>query len=175
MSLGKEDGFTLTEVLVSLIIISLSMAAIWQGAGMVTQLNKRVSTQQHGLTTMDAFTDKMARSLIPLQPIEGADLRGDATRMVFGCQRDDDAYGCALAAPEGKFFYISDGKTYTTWPPEVDVAGNRPARLSAVLLRSSQGKSLAVLKLPVEHVGDCQFDMISRTCRDDAAVSEGAP
>jgi len=175
MTIQDEDGFTLAEMLVSLVIFSLSMAVIWQGAGLVSRLNSRVNTQKIEAASLQTIAVDLEKRLSPLQPITDSQLTGHPTHMLFQCDRDVATQNCAYNAPLGHFVYIAEGARYADWPPARPEHSNESARLTAVALENEQGKSLALVKFPVEHSADCQFDMISRTCRPDNAISETLP
>jgi len=175
MNMKNESGFTLAEMLVSLVIFSLSMAIIWQGAGLVSRLNSRINTQKTEVARIQAIVADVNARLSPLQPITDGQLTGHATHMAFQCKPKAPSQNCAYSAPFGHFVYISDGARYADWPPVKSTASDGPARLTALALENDRGKSLAAIKFPVEHTADCQFDMISRTCRSDSAISETAP
>lgn len=175
MTVTDERGFTLAEMLVSLIIFSLSMAIIWQGAGLVSQLNNRINAHRTEMAKINAITVDVNARLSSLQPITDGQLTGHATHMAFQCEPNAPSQNCAYSAPFGHFVYISDGARYADWPPAKVTDSDEPARLTALALENDRGKSLAVIKFPVEHAANCQFDMISRTCRSDNAISETAP
>jgi len=175
MTMTDERGFTLAEMLVSLVIFSLSMAIIWQGAGVVSRLNNRINAHKAEMTKIETIAVDVNARLSPLQPITDGQLTGHATHIEFQCEPKALSQNCAYNAPFGHFVYISDGAQYADWPPARTTASDEPARLMALALENDRGKSLAVIKFPVEHTADCQFDMISRTCRSDNAISETAP
>jgi len=175
MNLRDERGFTLAEMLVSLVIFSLSMAIIWQGAGLVSRLNSRINAHKAEMARIQVIVADVNARLSPLQPITDGQLTGRATHMEFQCEPKAPSENCAYNAPLGHFVYISDGARYSDWPPVKVTASDEPVRLAAVALENDRGKSLAVIKFPVEHAADCQFDMISRTCRSESAISETTP
>ncbi len=175
MTMGDERGFTLAEMLVSLVIFSLSMAIIWQGAGLVSGLNNRINAQKTEVARIQAIVADINARLSPLQPITDGQLTGHATHMAFQCEPKAPSQNCAYNLPLGHLVYVADGARYSDWSPAKTTASDEPARLAAVELENDQGKSLAVIKFPVEHTADCQFDMISRTCRSEDAISEATP
>lgn len=175
MNIKDESGVTLAEMLVSLVIFSLSMAVIWQGAGLVSRLNNRMTAQKADAMKIQKTAAELTARLSPLQPITDIQMTGQPAHMSFQCEPGAPSQNCAYSAPQGHFVYISDGARYPVWPPAKPEGAGEPARLTAVALEDDRGKSLALVKFPVEHRADCQFDMISRTCRSDDAISEITP
>jgi prepilin-type N-terminal cleavage/methylation domain-containing protein len=175
MTVNDEQGFTLAEMLVSLVIFSLAMAIIWQGAGLVSRLNTRVHVQQTTDLQVLALTRDLSAKLLPLQPITDSQLTGGASRITFQCEPKTVSQNCTYNLPLGHFIYIAEGARYAAWPQAKAEGVSEPLRLAALGVENDQGKSLAIIKFPVEHPADCQFDMISRTCRSEAAISEAIP
>ncbi len=172
MMLKDENGFTLTEMLVSLVIFSLSLAIIWQGAGLVSRLNNRVKSQKAETAQIQRIEAELSAKLLPLQPVTDSQLMGSPTHLEFECEPKATSINCSYNAPLGHFVYMSEGARYTNWPPAKPKGVSEAVRLTALALENDRGKSLALIKFPVEHTANCQFDMISRTCRSDDAFSE---
>ena len=175
MITSNEDGFTLAEMLVSLVIFSLSMAVIWQGAGLTSRLNTKLKIQKTDTIAVQKIGMDLKTRLSPLQPITDTQLTGDGTHLSFQCEPKVPSQNCSFDAPLGHFVYLSDGARYPTWPPVKSEESREPARLAALMIENDQGKSFAIIKFPVEHRADCQFDMISRVCRSETAVPEALP
>ena len=175
MSIHNEDGFTLAEMLVSLVIFSLSMAVIWQGAGLTSRLNAKLKIQKADAVALQKIEADLKARLSPLQPITDTELTGDRTHLSFQCEPKAPSQNCSFDAPLGHFVYLSEGARHPIWPPVKSEEVRESARLSALAIENDQGKSLAIIKFPVEHPADCQFDMISRVCRSETAVSEALP
>ena len=171
MNQRHDDGFTLVEALMALLIVSLSLAGVFEASRFVSHMDRRVLNARQAAQKDAAFQADLMAKLTPLQPIEGDDLSGDAHKMRFTCDPGTKSQNCAINAGDNRqFAYVGNGATAPQWPP-VAVEGGAPSRLEAVLVRDSRGNNIAVIKLPVEHNRNCQFDMISRTCRVQADSS----
>lgn len=167
MTRPRDDGFTLVEALVALLIISLSLAGVFEASRFVGRMDHRLlSTRQAGRADA-AFQADLTGRLAPLQPIDAGKLSGDAGMLHYVCSPGSTLQACSLASgPDRQFVYVADSHTLGQWPPAVQ-PGSPPARLEALLVRDRRGNNVAVIKFPVEHNGNCQFDMISRTCRNE--------
>ena len=160
-----QDGFTLVEALVALLIISLSLASVFEASRFVSRMDRPVVAVRQTEQADAAFQADLTRRLAPLQPIDAHGLSGDAHRMSLSCDPSEKKQTCAIDAPGNRqFAYVSGGRTLTQWPP-VAVEGAEPPRLEDILIRDGRGNIISTIKLPVEHNRNCQFDMISRTCR----------
>jgi len=176
MNLKKdESGFTLTEALVGLMVISLSLAGLLQATKIVSHLNHAVLAQKQSSKLAASFQADLAARLTPLQPILASDLIGTSHELHFACASSEKGTGthnCWTKAPFGSLAYVSDGKVYSAWPPlktapPSELATGEPTRLEAVLWHDGSGKNIGIVKLAVEQDKDCQFDMISRSCRTE--------
>jgi len=167
MTTSGEDGFTLVEALVALLIISLSLAGVLEAARFVAHLNARVMATRRVNVAATQLRDEVAHRLQPVQPITGDDLGGDAKHIHVRCPQGlPGTHDCGVDAQASlSFAYISQGQVLAVWPPQPDAPDVVQPRLEAVLLRDTAGKNIAVIPLPVEHNRNCAFDMISRTCR----------
>ena len=175
MTARNDDGFTLTEALVALLIISLSLAGVLETARFVARLNGHVVSERKSAIALTEARNDLATRLGVVQPIAGDDLAGEVRHMQFRCPEGlPGTRDCSASAPADiTFAYVSDQHAYTQWPPAPVTPDALPPRLEAVLLRDASGKNLAVVPLPVEHTRTCAFDMISRTCRVPASNSSG--
>lgn len=171
MKQRHDDGFTLVEALMALLIVSLSLAGVFEASRFVSHMDRRVLNARQTAQKDAAFQADLTTKLTPLQPIEGDDLSGDAHKMRFACDPGTKSQNCAIDAGEDRqFAYVGSGATVAQWPP-VAIENAIPPRLEAVLVRDGHGNNITVIKLPVEHNRNCQFDMISRTCRVQADSS----
>lgn len=169
MTPHNDQGFTLTEALVALLVISLGLAGLLQTSRIVSHFNKSVLAQRQESKSMKAFQAEMQTRFDPIQPINDTKLEGDGLQIRYACSREATTRDCHLDAPQGRFVYASDGQALAAWPPAAIEGHHEQVHLDAVMLRSPQGKTLALVKFPVEHGPDCQFDMISRACREEAS------
>lgn len=167
-----DSGFTLTEALIALLVISLALAGALQASRIVATFNKHVLAQAKADKDMIAFQAEASKRLLPLQPITENKFKGDARLMTFPCNPTAPTPLCTLSAPTGTFVYVSGGSVHATWPDGTPSLSIPSSRLEALALHDQQGKTLAIIKFPVEHAGDCQFDMISRTCREASHQAE---
>ncbi|HTN41928.1 MAG TPA: prepilin-type N-terminal cleavage/methylation domain-containing protein [Asticcacaulis sp.] len=165
----NDQGFTLTEALVALLVISLGLAGLLQTSRIVGHFNKSALNQRQEAKSMKAFQAEMQTRLDPIQPINDSKLEGDELQIRYACTREATTRDCHLNAPQGHFVYASDGEALAAWPPAAVEGRHSQVNLDAVMLRSPQGKTLALVKFPVEHGADCQFDMISRECREETS------
>ena len=171
MNQRHQDGFTLVEALIALLIISLSLAGVFEASRFVSRMDRHVLATRQTEQADAAFQAVLTRRLTPLQPIDAHGLSGDAHRIDLSCEPGAKSQACAVDTPANRqFAYISGGKTLTQWPP-VAVEGAEPPRLEGVLIQDGRGNIISTIKLSVEHNRNCQFDMISRTCRVQSASS----
>lgn len=165
-----DSGFTLTEMLVALVVISLSMAGLLQAVKMVSRTEHRLVVARQQARQIRDFSHIMATQLLARQPIIGDIVDADATSIYYACDAKVRIGGrdCHLSVPEGKLSYVSSGHAYDAWPLQTTTQDYVP-HLEAVIWQASSGKTLAVIKLSVEQASDCQFDMITRVCRTEVA------
>jgi len=170
-----DGGFTLTEMLVALLVISLSMAGLLQTVKMVSRYEQRLVIARRSAIDVDNFAGKLQAELLAQQPLESDTIDGDSRSLAYACEagRRTGPHDCHLTAPGGSFTYISDEQTSNNWPMP-DFKPGEVHRLEAVVWQNASGKTLAIVKLPVEQGSDCQFDMISRTCRSISAPETSA-
>ncbi len=172
---SQEDGFTLTEALVGLLIISLSLGGLLQAGRVVGHADKAALAQKRIIKSEVMFERELAEALRPIQPITATDLKGDGHFIHYACDKNQKGQGalkCSLNPPLGSLAYVSSGKVYSSWPPAGVLTADKATRLEAVLWHDDAGKNIGVLALPVEQGADCQFEMISRACRQSAPVHE---
>lgn len=175
MTMRNDHGFTLVEALMALLIISLSLAGVFEASRFVSHMNRRVLSVRKIAQTDATFQAELRAKLIPLQPIEGGELSGDVHKVHFACDSGTTAQNCSIDAGDNRqFAYVGNGQTANQWPPAT-VEDAIPPRLEAVLIRDGRGNNIATITLPVEHNRNCQFDMISRTCRVQADSSADSP
>ncbi|MDV6331309.1 prepilin-type N-terminal cleavage/methylation domain-containing protein [Asticcacaulis sp. 201] len=173
MTKPSEAGFTLAEMLVALVVISLALAGIWQGSRIVSRLNMKVEADRTSTLKLREYEAELRAKLEPLQPILGDAVIGSSRALRFACQAGEATPNCALSPPSGTFAYVSNGQVFSDWPPlaSAETPGQKP-RLQALIVRNTAEKNLIVVTLPVEHPADCQFDMISRACREVVPADE---
>ncbi len=172
-----DQGFTLTETLVALLVISLSLAALIVAASLVARFDRRgwtATKQEREIATTES---RIAAILHAREPLRGDDLVGTARRFDYVCTPGaGNAPDCHFTLSESDIpnvhmMYASENEIRPDWPPQTTTGETEPPRLEALILQDGQNKTLAVIRLGTDQDKDCQFDMISRTCRED---SQGA-
>ena len=163
---APDAGFTLTEMLVALLIISLSMAGLLAAVKLVSRYDQKLVAARREQRQVGAFAADLQAQLRARQPVIDGVVDGDSHALSYPCDASlrTGPHDCRLSAPEGELRYVSRAEALSVWPvPNLKPGETR--RLEAVVWRSASGKTLAIVKLPVEQGADCQFDMISRSCR----------
>ncbi len=154
-----DDGFTLTETLTALVVVSLALACIVTATTEVTHINRRiVQTHQAAVNTNDTVA-QVTTMLQARQPIMAKDLSGNVDG--FECLVGN----CRFRARPLRVAYLSGGKTSDYWPPLHWQHAEIEPRLEGVVLSDASGRTLATISLMTDEPKDCVFDMISRTCR----------
>lgn len=163
---AADAGFTLTEMLVALLIISLSMAGLLAAVKLVSRYDQRLITTRNEARAVKTFAENLQAQLLARQPIIDNRIDGDKRTIGYSCDANIQrgVHDCRLSVPHGELAYVSQGESLNAWPVQ-NLKVGETRRLEAVVWRSKAGKTLAIVKLPVEQGADCQFDMISRTCR----------
>lgn len=166
---GRQDeGFTLVEAVVALTVVSLALAGILAATSLITRHNRQVVTAQQSATAVEDTLSRLSTSLSPHQPFFAEDLTGSPRDIIYDCGVARCRF--RLSSPSQRLAYVSEGKVLTSWPPKVIVEGQEP-RLEALILQDLSGTTLGLVRLETEQPEDCQFDMISRTCRGEGRES----
>jgi type II secretory pathway pseudopilin PulG len=160
----NDDGFTLTEALVGLLLISLSLGGLFQVGSLVSrQYNKTVEIQ-HRAQNFKRLVANLETDLRPLEPI---------TNGVIGDKNTirNDSLLIQGSKSGAQFSYLSEGQVFNHWPVErvIDDLPHTPMRLEAIVITDKQGMPLGLVAFKVENAKDCVFDMITRNCRPEAA------
>ncbi len=157
-----DDGFTLTETLIALIVVSLSLACIVAAMTEVTRVNRRI-VDTHKMSGATSETVARVTGLLQArQPIMAKDLSGNIDG--FECLTGN----CQFRATPMRVAYLSEGKTSNYWPPLHWQQAKDEPRLEGVVLNDQSGRTLAVIDLMADEPKGCVFDMISRVCRTSA-------
>jgi len=158
-----DDGFTLTETLTALVVVSLSLACIIAATMEVTRVNRRiVDTHRQSAVTGETIA-RVTAILHDHEPVMAEDLSGDVDG--FECLTGN----CRFHAKPLRVTYLSGGKTSDYWPPLHWQQTHEDPRLDGVILGDARGRTLAVIDLVADEPKDCIFDMISRICRAPVA------
>lgn len=178
-----EAGYTLSEMLAALFIVSLAMGGALQ-AGFLLERQQRSTVSQ--TRTLDGARNTAARFEALLNAYEptanGAVFEGEPQRFSFPCVGQTCS---AQLAPSGdalrlegphptvlplsgvhrpRFAYLGGGVESDRWP----VASSHPKPLQAVLLLDEGHEDEdAVLTARIwrEEPRGCRFDVIARACR----------
>jgi len=160
-----DDGFTLTETLTALVVVSLSLACIVAATTQVTRINRRIADSHKQTVITNDTVARVATMLHAQEPVMAKDLSGNVDG--FECLTGN----CRFRARPMRVAYLSEGTTLDYWPPLHWQQAQVEPRLEGVILNDSNGKTLAVIPLMADEPKDCIFDMISRVCR----TPEGKP
>jgi len=183
----NDHGYTLTEMLVALVMVGLAMSGMSLAARSVAHAERRVRGQHDVGLQLDRLRNSVGADLIDNGPYPTADqghatLRGDNRSARFDCQ----AARCELAlegAPGRQAAVVADGKAHPTfslaglpalalsyvsaldgrltdaWPP-----ADRSDRLAAIVL-TNLATPVLVLPTPVQQPPNCVFDASLHRCR----------
>lgn len=162
-----DDGFTLTETLMALLVVSLALAGILTATSMVARSNANSARHLADDREIDGLVKKL-RLLVP-DNAPANHVVGNVSSVAVDC----GASRCRFSLPDGRYSlaYVGQGLVHKSWPSATMADGNE-ARLEALILQDEDKKTVGVVKLSVEQSISCQFDMISRTCRE-ATPREG--
>ncbi|WP_140986905.1 prepilin-type N-terminal cleavage/methylation domain-containing protein [Asticcacaulis tiandongensis] len=162
-----DQGFTLTETLIALLLISLSLAGVLQVARLVARGQDRVTViRDLGREQRNAETD-LRRQIAPLEPLRVAHLSGDGQGFSYDCQEEAP---CRVVTPTGyRLAYVIAGQEYARWSydslTEEEASEVVNERLAGLILYDETGTVATTVELRIDHPADCQFDMITRQCR----------
>ena len=158
-----DDGFTLTETLTALVVVSLSLACIIAATTEVTHINRRtVDTHKQSMATNETVA-RVTEMLRDHEPILAEDLSGNVDG--FECLTGN----CRFRAKPLRVAYLTGGRTSAYWPPLHWQQTHENPRLDGVILDDAGGRTVAVINLVADEPKDCVFDMISRVCRTSTA------
>lgn len=164
----RDDGFTLVETVVALTVVSLALAGILVATNLVTRHNQQmVKARQAAKATEDTLA-RLRKGLMPHQPFFAGDLTGSARDIAYDCGAGRCRF--RLSSPSQRLAYVSRGQISASWPPKVVHEGEEQ-RLEALILQDLSGTTLGLVRLEAEQGEECQFDMISRTCRGEGRES----
>jgi len=164
----RDDGFTLVEAVVALTVVSLALAGILAATSLITRHNRQVITAQQTAKMVEDTLAQLGDGLSPHQPYFAEDLTGSPRDITYDCGVARCRF--RLSSPSQRLAYVSEGKVLASWPPKAMMEGQEP-RLEALILQDLSGTTLGLVRLETEQPEDCQFDMISRTCRGEGRES----
>lgn len=181
-----ESGYTLAEMMIALVIVSGTAAAMTEGVHTFTRFQGDVGAELNRSRAMADAQRGFAAFLRNEGPFrtdgQGRAFRGDGDSFEFACGSrsecratiEPDARGTSLQLDTGdaQFRYLLPGAhdvrfSFTdgdaeraTWPPRAD-----GAQLSSVALMSDSGP-LLVANPGLDQAAACEFDPVIKACRD---------
>lgn len=185
----REDGYTLAEALAALLIIGLAMGGLFEGARVLSRMQRAsaeaVLAGRETKAVQAAFATFVAAPAMADAALAGK-LEGGPASLVYDCPGEErctavietrggrpslrisDGYGVArqfrLEGPDTpNFVYISTLGRFLHWPSE----HNHGTLRSIVIVRPAGGVDLPLLsaRVWIEQSRTCEYDLISRTCR----------
>ncbi|MFN3806529.1 type II secretion system protein [Asticcacaulis sp.] len=163
----REEGFTLTEAVIALLVISLSLATVLQLTRLSTADQKRAVGQVVQAKAHREVLGKIEGDIRAIEPLNSDQF--SAMPQGLKCL-STAAKPCEVLPPGGyQFRYVVAGHETSRWPLTLNAdntAGYATQdRLNALIVLDKQGKVVGAIELKVDQPADCQFDMISRACR----------
>lgn len=188
-----DAGYTLTEMLVALMIVGLTVTGLTTAYAVIGRIHSDTHTLSFLLGSARS-SDRILRELFqrqgPFRNFEAETFVGEATTIRFDCNRkwkcsadiatdsprprlltlDDQGRRRQVRLPENSswsFRYIGTRGALDAWPPSPDPTGRR-SFLTAVNLIRTRSAGVEVFSEAVlwrEQPPVCQFDAISQDCR----------
>ena len=168
--LKSDDGFTLMEAVMSLMVVSLSLAALLAVGNLCAKAQKAVAAEK---TASRALADERMRLTTALAAVEPVTETGFVGGDHALAQLHDKAMTVIYTAGPGFHMrYVSASGVDDHWPGNATGAVQRNAvqrRLRAVILSDSHGAPVIVVRLRADQSQACRFDPVSQTCREGGA------
>jgi len=188
----NNQGYTLVEMLVALVMVGLAAGGLSLAARHVAETERRVRGQHDVGLQLDRLRNVVSPTLANSGPFSGdhagaTNLEGDPSQLRFRCE--GGTCGLGLSGPvrrqsvsvtdangrrdfpftglgplSWRYLSARDGRQAPVWPPR-----DRDDRLAAIELVNGQWPIL-VLRTPVQQPGACVFDAASHDC-----IAVGAP
>jgi prepilin-type N-terminal cleavage/methylation domain-containing protein len=168
MSTREDDGFTLVEMVVALAVVSFALAGILAATNLVTRHNQQMLRLDRAVRAAEEARSHLYTALSPYGPFDTNNLTGGERTVDYDCGKSRCQF--RLASAGQRLVYVSEGEVLRSWPPKL-VAEGREQRLEVLILQDLSGTTLGLVRLETEQAEDCQFDMISRTCRGEGRES----
>lgn len=167
MRSDSDDGFTLTEAVIALLVISLSLAGVLQLARLSAKDQKRTVEQVVEAKAQREGLQRLETELSAVEPLYADQFT--ATPQGLSCLPVAPK-PCAIKPPKGyQLRYVVAGQETPQWPlpatSDETVGYATKERLNALIVLDKEGRVVGAIELKVDHPADCQFDMISRACR----------
>lgn len=170
MTTGRSDhGFTLAETLIALWVVSMAMGCVLAGFAVLSRFDHAAHKEVHTRRAADAAVAALQQAVTTGEGFSVRAFKGDARHLRYACGEGgggDNFKLCTLNEPGGRrLSYVSETGIHQTWP---DAATEMPPQpLEALILQTTTGTTLSVVRIQTEQARDCQFDTISRTCREE--------
>jgi type II secretory pathway component PulJ len=164
LALSHDQGFTLAEAVMSLLVVSLALAGLLQVTAYNARSQARIGTHQKDLKLIDQQSIALERVLNEVGAVEDR----FTGRKDYLSAKDAAGIDHEFRAPHGwQLKYLSNGQALAEWPPlaEQNLEISHRSKLGAVALSNDKGQPVKVARVRIEQNPDCQFDMISRDCR----------
>jgi hypothetical protein len=189
----KDDGYTLAEMLIAFVMIGLAVGGLTQGTRLIGLMQASAATAVQQARSLRLAHEGMDRLLQGQGPFSTRDrsagaFNGSSTGFSFDCAKisrcgaslrtDDHGALLSISGPTGqattmalpgiisaRFLYGGDSLVGPVWP----LATDKPQSLKWItLVRDRAGDPTPVMsvRLWVDEVPTCQFDTITRDCRN---------
>ena len=185
--MNGDDGYTLTECLVALLIVALAIAGLLSAIRVVAEQGARVEFATNSGVTSQRLQTQMEMLLAGAGPFysdQGGAVTGDESEFSFACAIAKRCGARIVATARGATFHVLAGDAVdvrlpmerlefryrgsvsdsTKWPPE---RAERQRLLAVQLKRvdASSSAPLAEARLWREQSSSCAFDPIAQDCR----------
>lgn len=170
-ALTSDDGFTLMEAVISLMVVSLSLAALLAVANLSVRTQKAVVAERTDARAAAAERARLATALGAVEPVTETGFVG--SNRTLAAVRAGGASVIYSARPGFRLRYVGEDGVTERWPGSLaagqDQAAATHRRLRAVILSDSHGAPVAVVSLRADLSQACRFDAASQTCRETGA------
>ncbi len=170
-ALKSEDGFTLAEAVMSLLVVSLMLAALLATASLCVRTNTAVALEKQDARAIAAERTRLSAALDQVQPVTGAGVVG--SDRTVAAVRAGGATILYTARPGFHLRYVGEAGTGDRWPEIAarTTADTRavPARLQAVILTAGDGAPAAVIRLRADLSQACRLDPATGVCHEGGA------
>ncbi len=163
-----NHGFTLAETLIALWVVSLAMACVLAGFALLSRFEHNVENQTIGRRAAETDLAVVTQAVATGEALSVKAFTGDAHHLEYACGKAMDSRNspelCTLKWPDNwRASYVSEAGIFQAWPTSEEKI---PQPLEALILQDQAGETLGVVRIQAEQARNCQFDTISRTCRE---------
>jgi prepilin-type N-terminal cleavage/methylation domain-containing protein len=189
----NDDGYTLAEMLIALVVIGLVMGGLMRGLGLTGLMQSETAVRLQDARDLKTIRTKLQALLDGQGPFlaigsKAGEFSGTPRQFNFECGQASRCVASLQASGSdtrlltsrrfgpadvsdlsqgggAEFLYGSDGFVGSRWPPTTDQ--QQALRWVAVVRESRQGRlPLVSVRIPIEESPTCEFDTITRGCRD---------